>query len=163
ATPCSAAISAIVRRTWRSCLGSATSSTNTTSQRGGGSVEPASASRLGCSTAWRSAARCAGSRSRPSVASREWPSTECHARPPGPLRGTERASDGVVAHQREVRRAAPRRLVEDRLRATPARTRNVPLVAPAEPLDHDREAALHAELDQQLLVGGVEAPDDALR
>src|SRR5262245_4327156 len=69
----------------------------------------------------------------------------------------------MVAQQREDRGTAPRRLLEELLRALPAGARDVDLVASAEALDHDRQPACLPELDEQLLVLGIESSDHALR
>ena len=69
----------------------------------------------------------------------------------------------MVAEQREDRGAAARGLVEEGLGAVPAGGGCVDLVAAADTLDHDRYAALPADLDQQRLVARVEATDHALR
>src|SRR5262245_62479075 len=88
---------------------------------------------------------------------------EPHDRVPGRHAGVERraaievdrAIERVVAQQREDGGAAARRLLEELLRALPAGTRHVHLVAPAEALDHDRQPARLTELDEELLVLGV--------
>ena len=81
---------------------------------------------------------------------------KAHERVPRRHAGVERRararsigrSNGWLRSSEKIAAPRARRLVEERLRAVPARARHVHLVAAAEPLDHDRQPAAHAELDR---------------
>ena len=74
-------------------------------------------------------------------------------------RSVERPRDEHRVH----RRAGTGGAVEELLRGFPRGGGRVGFVATAEPLDHDRETADLRELDQVVLVSGVEPADRALR
>ncbi len=160
-------MSAIERDCRPSCSVRATRSTNTLCHNGGGTVVPALvASRLYCSTAWRSSSRTTGSRAR-RPARRRAAST---CAPTGTRTGSGGSRDrsppgGRTAGRSTSRTPARRRHSPGRgTRPTPPRgRRRVDLVAPAQALDHDRCTGAATDLDQVVLVGVVEPADRAER
>jgi hypothetical protein len=76
-----------------------------------------------------------------------------------PCRESNRAIERVIAQQREDRRAALRGLVEELLRAVPARARHVHLVAAAEPWITIGSRLRTPSSIRSCLVGRVEPAD----